>query len=230
MSKKERGAVLIEESTTLPPGRKFFFGIGINAYEHLSTLRNAVKDLDDVAAVLLDKYDFDQEHLVLLKNEQATRKNIINKLYGFTNASALGSDDSLLIYFSGHGLLDENKDGYWVPVEAERGDIDSFVPNETVQKCIKNMKCRHVLLISDSCFSGSLLSRGRSVPNDNLLADVLESKKSRWVITSGGRDETVQDGSGENSPFAEAILSELRYNHRPKLVSDELALRVRGIV
>ena len=91
------------------------------------------------------------------------------------------------------------------------------------------MKCRHVLLISDSCFSGSLLARADSYLDDTIVADALESRKSRWIITSGGRDETVQDGSGSNSPFAEAILSELRHNHQPKLLTDKLALRIRDI-
>jgi TonB family protein len=229
MSQQQRGGLETEPSTIVPSGRKFLFGIGINAYQHLRPLRNAVKDLEDLTKVLLERYDFDESRLKLLKNEQATRNNIINTLYDLTNSDLLSADDSLLIYFSGHGVLDKNQEGYWVPVESERGDIGSFIPNLVVQSKIKNMKCRHVLLISDSCFSGSLLARSDSFVDDTIVADALESRKSRWIITSGGRDETVLDGSGSNSPFAEAILSELRHNHQPKLLTDKLALRIRDI-
>ncbi len=229
MSQQQRGALETEISTIVPSGRKFLFGIGINAYQHLRPLRNAVKDLEDLTKVLLERYDFEESRLKLLKNEQATRKNIINTLHDLTNSDLLSTDDSLLIYFSGHGILDKNQEGYWVPVESERGDIDSFIPNLVVQSKIKNMKCRHVLLISDSCFSGSLLARADSFVDDTIVADALESRKSRWIITSGGRDETVLDGSGSNSPFAEAILSELRHNHQSKLLTDKLALRIRDI-
>jgi RNA-directed DNA polymerase len=33
-----------------------------------------------------------------------------------------------------------------------------------VQKAMKGMKARHVLLVSDSCYSGTLLGEGRSLP------------------------------------------------------------------
>ena len=211
-------------------GKKHILGIGINDYRHWSKLRNAINDLDKVVEILTERYDFDAQHITLLTEEKATRRNIVNILHQFTNPSVLGEDDSLLIYFSGHGFLDDNEEGYWVPVDSEKDDIDSFIPNLTIQSKIKNMKCRHVLLISDSCFSGSLMAKGERLASDEtLVADELEVKKSRWIITSGGRDETVSDGMGKNSPFAEAIISELKHNTKSQFIVDELALRVRSI-
>ena len=68
MSQQQRGALETTLSTTaMPPGRKFLFGIGINAYQHLRPLRNAVKDLEDLTKVLLERYDFDESRLKLLK-------------------------------------------------------------------------------------------------------------------------------------------------------------------
>ena len=61
-----------------------------------------------------------------------------------------------------------------------------------------------------------------------LLAEELESRNSRWVITSGGEKEQVEDGE-DNSPFALAIISELRNNKLKKIISDALALRLREI-
>ena len=211
-------------------GKKHILGIGINDYRHWSKLRNAINDLDKVVEILTERYDFDAQHITLLTEEKATRRNIVNILHQFTNPSVLGEDDSLLIYFSGHGFLDDNEEGYWVPVDSEKDDIDSFIPNLTIQSKIKNMKCRHVLLISDSCFSGSLMAKGERLASiETLVADELEVKKSRWIITSGGRDEAVSDGMGKNSPFAEAIISELKHNTKSQFIVDELALRVRNI-
>ena len=211
-------------------GKKHILGIGINDYRHWSKLRNAINDLDKVVEILTERYDFDAQHITLFTEEKATRRNIVNILHQFTNPSVLGEDDSLLIYFSGHGFLDDNEEGYWVPVDSEKDDIDSFIPNLTIQSKIKNMKCRHVLLISDSCFSGSLMAKGERLASiETLVADELEVKKSRWIITSGGRDETVSDGSGKNSPFAEAIISELKHNTKQHFIADELAMRVRNI-
>lgn len=211
-------------------GKKHILGIGINDYRHWSKLRNAINDLDKVVEILTERYDFDNSHITLLKEEKATRRNIVNTLHQFTNPSVLCEDDSLLIYFSGHGFLDDNEEGYWVPVDSEKDNIDSFIPNLTIQSKIKNMKCRHILLISDSCFSGSLMAKGERLASvETLVADELEVKKSRWIITSGGRDEAVSDGMGKNSPFAEAIISELKHNTKSQFIVDELALRVRNI-
>jgi hypothetical protein len=212
----------------LSQGQKHLFVIGIDKYKYLKQLKNAVKDIDAIVQVLLNRYDFDNTHLKVLKDEEATGKNIINTLHHYTKKSVLGEDDSLLIYFAGHGVLDENEEGYWVTVESERDDISSFLANHTVIGKVKNMKCRHVLLISDSCFSGSLLATERDESVYNLVAAELENRKSRWVITSGGHDEKVLDGIG-NSPFAEAIIKELQINSKTKLIADELALRVRSV-
>ena len=214
----------------LPSGRKFLFGIGINSYKHCRNLKNAVKDLDDIVNLLVDKYDFERENVTLLIDEEATFNKIINKLHDFTNPNKLGVNDGLLIYFSGHGYLDSNKDGYWVPVESEPGNIASLIPNETVLSKIRKMKCRHVLLISDSCFSGSLLAEEKSINSEKRVADELEGKESRWIITSGRPDEKVLDSTytnGENSPFAASMLSELQHNNKSKLLTDALALTVR---
>ena len=211
-------------------GKKHIIGIGINGYTHWSQLKNAINDLDDVVNILVERYDFDPQHVTWLKEADATRKKIVNTLHHYTNPAVLGEDDSLLIYFSGHGYLDDNEDGYWVPVDSKQNEIASFIPNLIIQSTIRNMKCRHVLLISDSCFSGSLMAKGeRVVSVESLVADELEMKKSRWIITSGGRDETVSDGHGKNSPFAEAIISELTHNAKAQFIVDELALRVRNI-
>ena len=233
MSETERWGMLPTALTTskLPPGgRKFLLGIGINVYLNDShkPLKNAINDLYAVVNILVDKYDFERENVFLLKDEQATREEIINRLDHFTDSNVLGENDSLLIYFAGHGYLDKNKRGYWVPVDSKAYNTASYIPNGLVKEKLSDMKCRHVLLISDSCFSGTLLEENRAVPAANRLADELERRKSRWIITSGRPDETVSDGRGKNSPFAEAMLYELQINQKSKLLADVLAQNVRS--
>jgi hypothetical protein len=181
----------------------------------------------------------------LLLDQQATRVNIVNGMYDLTRANNLAPEDSLLIYFSGHGQFDANEDAYWAPWDSKPNDIASWIPNSTIRDLIKNMKCRHVLLISDSCFSGALIQEGGrqwanvstseqpkslGIPTSNSrtedwIATELEQKKSRWILTSGGQHEL--DGNGRNSPFATALLSELKHNTAPKLIADDLFRNTR---
>ena len=120
-----RGIGRISTTTVNLKGKLHFFGIGINDYHNWAKLKNAVNDVEAIAHVLQEQYYFEKENIVIFKNEEATRKKIVNKLHSYTEGGVLGTDDSLIICFSGHGYLDTNDDGYWVPVEYKEQDIDS---------------------------------------------------------------------------------------------------------
>ena len=122
MTEQTKGAVReIDEIAEKIKGANHFLGIGINDYTHWQHLRNAVNDVQDMAEVLYEKYDFEEHNKTLLIDAEATSSRIVNTLHKLTGAMILGEHDSLLIYFSGHGFLDENKEGYWAPFESEIG-------------------------------------------------------------------------------------------------------------
>lgn len=193
-------------------GRKVLLAIGVNQYRHWSGLNNAVRDAQQLAHVLVTKYNF--ETPVMLLNEQATRANIEEALYNFTQPDEIGEHDSLLIYYSGHGHLDGNNRGYWVPTDAEHGKVSTYFPNSRIRELISDIKCKHVLLISDACFAGAFFVRsGREEQLQFALASEYEKRPSRWAFCSGRHDEEVSDGPpGKHSPFARAILQELSMN------------------
>lgn len=193
-------------------GRKVLLAIGVNQYRHWSGLNNAVRDAQQLAHVLVNKYNF--ETPVMLLNEQATRANIEEALYRFTQPEEIGEHDSLLIYYSGHGHLDGNNRGYWVPTDAEHGKVSTYFPNSRIRELISDIKCKHVLLISDACFAGAFFVRSnREEQLQFALASEYEKRPSRWAFCSGRHDEEVSDGPpGKHSPFARAILQELSMN------------------
>ena len=59
-------------------------------------------------------------------------------------------------------MFDEKQDGYWVPVDGEVDQDYDYVSNADVLNRLGSIEARHKLLISDSCFSGNLLTRGMS--------------------------------------------------------------------
>jgi hypothetical protein len=83
------------------------------------------------------------------------------------------------------------------------------------------------LFISDACFSGSLLQEHRSAAEEMVLTE-LAARPSRWVMCSGRHDEAVADGPrGGHSPFAQAILDELKHNQKQGLNAAALAQNVQ---
>jgi uncharacterized protein (TIGR02145 family) len=186
-------------------GKNYLLVIGIDRYEHFPVLNNAVRDAQTFAALLQERYLFDAPNTEVLFNEQATERQLLFKLRDM--ARLVTPDDNLVIYFSGHGEFDDIlNEGYWIPVDAERDAMEDYIPNSKIHTVLNAIRSRHTFLIVDSCFSGTLFMQFRS----GSAGDRLEILPSRWGLTSG-RNEIVPDGpSGHHSPFAEALLNQLK--------------------
>ncbi len=202
-------------SSFLPKGKNFLFVIGIDDYLYIRKLNNAVKDVEDFVRLLTDKYSFEKENIFTLFNASATRSAIFKELRVL--AQKVGSNDSIVIYYSGHGYYDTAyEEGYWIPADAHYDADDEYIANQSIFTILNAVKSRHTFLISDSCFSGSLFSgEGR-----DMISERYEKDPSRWALTSG-RNEIVEDGpKGENSPFAKTLLQILNASQRDLGVMD----------
>lgn len=188
-------------------GINYLLAIGIDRYNNLPRLYNCVKDVEDIVAILTEKYQFEEHYITALFNEEATRPNLHYTLR--KAAEKIGSNDNFLIYFSGHGHYDKIlEQGYWIPVEAKQNAYDQYIPNSEIRAFLSAIKSRHTFLMVDSCFSGALFAKGITKE----VSKRYESDPSRWGLTSG-RNEIVSDGKpGDNSPFAESLLYRLRQN------------------
>lgn len=192
-------------SKTPALGRYHALVIGNTDYKTLKKLHTPANDAKAVAAMLKDKYGFQVRTLV-----NASREQIIT---AFDELRArLVENDNLLVYYAGHGWLDkESERGYWLPVEAREDSRAAWLSNADITDTLKAMRARHVLVVADSCYSGTLV---RGLHITERTPDYLEraaAKRARLVMTSGGL-EPVQDGSGRHSPFAKAFLAVLDEN------------------
>jgi tetratricopeptide (TPR) repeat protein len=188
-------------------GRYHALVIGNDTYEHLERLDTAATDARAVGELLANQYGFEVTPLI-----NATRAQIVDVLDEYRNR--LRANDNLLIYYAGHGSLDAEADkGYWLPIDAQPHRRTQWVSNDTVRDTLRALKARHVLVVADSCFSGTLtrgaeLKLGRGQEHLERMA----SLKSRQVLSSGGL-EPVADSSGSgHSPFAAALLRALESN------------------
>ena len=186
--------------------------IGNNDYEKLEDLDNAVNDAKDLEKVLREKYGFETTLLLNQKSDE-TEDAIID----FTQNRE--KNDNILIYYAGHGqLIKKQKRGYWLPTDSGPKQDSKWLSNNIIKDLIGSSDAKHILLIVDSCFSGSLMrgsGENKSVEKltQNRL-DLFKRLKTRLVITSGG-NELVADGIGtsKNSVFAEPLIRTLKNNN-----------------
>ena len=204
--------------------------IGINKYKdkYISSLTVARKDAVAMEKLLRTRYGFETK---LLLDQNATRAAIYKALRKL--ATEAEEKDSVLIYYAGHGERDDLlKGGWWVPSDAKEGKPEGYLDNTIVQRVIAGMRARHVLLVSDSCYAGTLFGQGRNLPpmpNERYYLK-LYNERSRWGMTSGNKGPVEDRGAEGHSLFAYLLLRELRDNEKPFIATQEVFARIAPIV
>jgi len=227
---ENRGVTVVpkQDGPMAPWGDYHALIIGINRYQEWPHLRTAVNDVKGLKTILVKRYGFSDERIVLLMDREATRGKIINDLRKL--ASGLKDDDNLLVYFAGHGQLDDlTGDGYWIPVEGKQKDPASWVAHSSIKNilCSEKVRGKNIVVVADSCYSGTLLRGGPSLMSledrnyrERLVQ--LSSKRSRQVITSGGLEPVVDGGRDGHSLFAYYFIKALEGNQRAAIDLENL--------
>ena len=187
-------------------GNYYALVIGINDYKALPKLKTAVTDAETVAKLLKELYGF---KVTLLVN--ASRADIIDAFDEYRDL--LAEEDNLLIYYAGHGWLDpQTQAGYWLPVNAKPDRRSRWVSNATLTTALQGLLAKHVLVVADSCYSGTL-TRSVKVPQRNrAYLKRISEKRARVVLSSGGLEPVADSGGGQHSVFAAQFLKALKTN------------------
>ncbi|MFQ5628545.1 MAG: caspase family protein, partial [bacterium] len=133
--------------------------IGIDKYQDvaISPLKTAVNDAKKLADILKEEPpQFNKVHEPLLNAKCSDIKNLLTE----TMLDEVGEQDRVLFYYAGHGIADEGADGrpqgYLVPADAKANDIShTSVSMDLLYQTLDGLKCRHLLLVLDCCFSGA---------------------------------------------------------------------------
>ena len=208
-------------------GPYFALAIGINDYRFLPQLKTAIGDAESIGAVLRRDYGF---QVKVLRN--ATRDQIESALNEYR--TQLPEEANLLIYYAGHGTYDKEADkAYWLPVDAKQNDNSRWIQADVITTDIKVIKARHIMIISDSCFSGGL---SRSVEPDfapkdpSHLIERLMQGRSRTLMSSGGLEPVTDAGGAGHSVFAGALLKGLEAGKNDSFSAPTLFAHVQRAV
>jgi uncharacterized coiled-coil protein SlyX len=187
--------------------------IGNNDYRQMRALKTAVADAREVARVLEQDYGFSVR--LLLNANRYDMLAALNEL-----REKLTEKDNLLIYYAGHGELDDrNQRGHWLPVDAEPNSTANWISNVAITDVLNAMTVQQLLVVADSCYAGTLtrsslgrLEAGLSESERLRLMSVMAQQRSRMVMTSGGVEPVLDSAGGGHSAFAQAFLATLRAN------------------
>lgn len=178
--------------------RKLALVIGVDSYadKRIPQLDNAVKDAQAVAKLLETSLGY--EAIVIPNASKEAIVAALNKL-----AAEVDSDDSVIVYYAGHGAVVESTGlGYWQPANATADKPETWLSNADITKLIGQIGASQVALVSDSCYSGSLVTSQRIRATTATSPQQFLSQKSVVIMSSGGNEPVFDSGRGGHSPFA----------------------------
>jgi hypothetical protein len=183
--------------------------IGVSKYINLPNLPGVKKDMQ-LLKPALEKHGF---NVILV--EDPTKAEIEKAIVDFISKYGQENQNRLLIYFAGHGhtiTTNYGEDlGYIVPSDAPNPKVDLAgfksiaMPMSQIEIYAKQIDSKHALFLFDACFSGSLFTMTRAIP------DAISYKTSnpvRQFITSGSANEEVSDESIFRQQFITAITTD----------------------
>ena len=191
-----------------PGGKDYALFFAVETYENKSAWKDLPGLIDECEAIrkdLIERYGFSSESKVV---HNPTLNDIAAELARWRSRE-YGPDDQLLIFFSGHGqFLDDVQEGFFIPSNGKSKDADFISRNWysllTLPRHVTTIKCRHILLAIDACYSGTIDSQVAlkdeneewAQPENNgdaqfhqYVHDLL-ANKSRLLMTSGGKTRT----------------------------------------
>jgi len=199
--------------------KTYAYVIGINNYQKVKKLYNAVEDAKKVYNMLKENYNFNEIKLII--NEEATRDRL-HSIFE-KELSKTDPEDGVFIFYAGHGvskisLWTGKPIGYIIPVDGEYSNesIESTcISMSSIKDKVEHVvNAKHVLIVLDCCYSGLInrsLAENKSTEvrkDPSILRKELQDFSKKRVfqyITAGDEDEEVPDVSIFMKYFLEAL-------------------------
>lgn len=204
----------INSINTLQKGHALL--VGIADYSFIPRLSKSSIDAEDLQDTL-EKCGYLQENIRLLKDQAAT-KSAISQALNWLSHNA-GEDDTVVIFFSGHGLqcLGGFSPGeYLCPVEADINNLtNSCISSSEFTTALNSIKAGRLVVFLDACHSGGIegIKNSSQVKSgfSKITYDHLAQAKGRVIISSCKVDEVSWELDGmRNGLFTHYLLEGLR--------------------
>ncbi|CAN2534894.1 hypothetical+protein [Methylocapsa aurea] len=218
--------------------RRVALVLGNAEYDHIAKLKNPVNDARDVAETLQKDLGFEVIALVNARKDQ-----LDGALADFSRKAA--GADVALFYYAGHGVQNEGKN-YLLPTDIAVKDVADVefkaLDMDRVRLALSKSAGVNILILDacrnnpfDSLVTASRSADGGMLPRglERMAVAVNKGAKGILVAYAAAPHEVALDGSGRNSPFAEALLKNLKapeveIRRLFNLVSDDVARTTKG--
>lgn len=162
----------------------------------------------------------------LLIDSEATLAQVRTAL-GAELQKEITPEDALFFFYSGHGTTadDINNDTlahFLLPFDATKDIPNSCISVSYLKETFERLSCKYKLVFIDSCFSGSINSKGYTNPNKKALrklktfANTVTGKGDLTFTACRDNEEAIEDPELKNGLFTYFLLEELQNDKNDK--------------
>ena len=199
-------AAAVPSAPTLPPPtrRRIAVLFGNNGYtKPIPALETPIFDVTAIASVLQARFGFETQ--IVKDAGKATMIETLNRI-----AADVTPEDSVLLFYAGHGyLMEDIKMGYWIPVDASVKTAKGWISNSDISKLLAAIRARQLILVSDSCYSGTLTHEQQVNDQAEVRPENVYANRSVLALSSGGDEPVSDEGKDGHSIFAWSLIKAL---------------------
>lgn len=184
---------------------RFALVIGNSKYRSVSPLSNPARDADAIGSLLKDA---GFQVTSALDLDKASMSKVIR--FFTSNIAEKPENTVVLIYFAGHGVQVDGEN-FLVPVDATIAR-EADVPLEAMRMAdlmsmLETVRSKTRIVILDACRDNPFGDIAKTAPRGLALVNAPAGTLLAYSTSPG---HTAEDGSGTNSPFAQALLKSAR--------------------
>nr|VFJ46815.1 MAG: WD40 repeat [Candidatus Kentron sp. DK] len=188
----------------------YVLAIGVSAYDNDKLdLDYANKDARDFCEVLKRRGVGRYRLVVAECVADADKKTVLAGLEWL--GKEVTEKDVGMLFLSGHGANDDDGDYYFLPRDAEVGDLRyTGVPYYEFRKTLGKLKGRALAFI-DTCHAGNILGgKGRTTDINGVIQDLIAPENGVVVFASStGEQYSLVESGWTNSAFTKALVEGL---------------------
>jgi hypothetical protein len=179
--------------------------VGVSTYLHLEPLPAVANNLPALADVLTSpaSWDLPAGHCTVVA-EPDTMPAMLDPV----QQAADSAQDTLLVYFAGHGLLDSRGDLFFGLPRSVAGRSHTGVPYQALREILMDCTAQRCVIVLDCCMSGRALG---TMSSDEVLADQAGIDGSYLLAAAPDNGLALAPPGAPHTAFTGELLRILRH-------------------
>ncbi|WP_033026034.1 caspase family protein [Streptomyces rimosus] len=178
--------------------RRFFIALGSGRYRNLPEADQLPLVTADMAAMAALFEDFGYRPALQGLGEYDSAEQIRQKLSHWSADSRLTQDDVVVLYFAGHGLVDDRDRHYMLCWDSLDDDpTTTALASEDLVRILCRGALRHLLIILDTCAggAGAAEAAGLALQTVAYRQSGSDASTGLWFLASARRKDIAGDGA-----------------------------------